>query len=225
MYKQRLVVITSTTEFGGEYARFPLAGPPASLVAGQTTAALQPAFHPAVSRPRTIMPKSDNREESGSIQTEAPLPRRRAERTSTRFNPPYAVNPQHPSASPRNILRLLWIASILVVATGSLLPGTSAPIRALNALHITDKVEHFFAYAFLAFLPALHERRRFTLLAALGAILLGIALEFAQLFAADRTLQLSDMQANVAGVCLGLLAGVRVGSVAPVRLLLARTTP
>jgi hypothetical protein len=46
---------------------------------------------------------------------------------------------------------------------------------------MNDKIEHLTAYAFLAFLPRIHERWRF-IAAAMGAVVLGVALEFGQLY-------------------------------------------
>src|SRR5205085_3838604 len=59
----------------------------------------------------------------------------------------------------RQLLRALWLLAILIVIVGSLLPGDSSPMRALDRLHISDKIEHMAAYTVLALLPALHERR------------------------------------------------------------------
>jgi VanZ family protein len=85
-------------------------------------------------------------------------------------------------------------------------------MRALNSFHLSDTVEHFCAYACLVFLPALHERRPFILLAATGAILLGVSLEFAQHVIGGRYLQISDMEANTAGAFAGLLMGIPMRS-------------
>lgn len=122
------------------------------------------------------------------------------------------------------MLRLLWIFGIGVVTIGSLLPSSSGPIRALNSLQLSDKLEHFFAYAFLAFLPTLHERRQFVLCAAFAALFLGLTLEFAQLFADGRSWELSDLGADVAGVCVGVLAGIPIRNVPIVRSLRDRVS-
>lgn len=130
------------------------------------------------------------------------------------------------AASPKakSSLRLVWILAIGVVTIGSLLPNTSTPMRALNYFQLNDTVEHFCAYAFLAFLPALHEKLRFILLAATGTIMLGVSLEFAQLFADGRSWQLSDMAANTTGACVGLLMGIPARSITLIQVLLSRTT-
>lgn len=131
------------------------------------------------------------------------------------------VRPSEP-AGHHNLLRVLWALAVCVVAVGSLLPASSSPIRAINSLHISDWVEHFCAYAFLAFLPALHERPRVILLTAAGAILLGISLEFGQLLAQDRACEFSDVVADATGVGLGLAVGWSLRSVPLVRSLLSR---
>jgi VanZ family protein len=113
----------------------------------------------------------------------------------------------HP-AEVRRILRILWLFAILVVAVMSLLPGNSLPMRALDRLHVNDKLEHCLAYTVLAFLPAIHEHRRFIIAAALGAVALGIALEYGQLLTGWRDFEYGDMVADAVGVCVGLAAAV-----------------
>jgi VanZ family protein len=108
------------------------------------------------------------------------------------------------------LLRVLWAVAILTVIVGSLLSSESAPIQTLDRLPISDKVDHLAAYAALAFFPALHERRRFVLGAALGAIALGIALEFAQRMTGWRDFEIGDMIADAIGVCAGLVIGAAV---------------
>ena len=110
------------------------------------------------------------------------------------------------------LLRTLWLAAIIIVVVGSLLPASSTPMRALAELHISDKLEHVGAYAVLAFLPAIHERRRFIIAAAIGTVLLGIGLEFGQLFTGWRDFEVSDMGADAVGVCIGIAAGISVRS-------------
>ena len=98
--------------------------------------------------------------------------------------------------------------AIFIVIVGSLLPPTSLPMRALDQFHINDKLEHGAAYAALAFLPAIHERQRFVIAAALGAVALGVALEFGQLYSGWRDFEIGDMVADAAGVCVGLGIGI-----------------
>jgi VanZ family protein len=116
------------------------------------------------------------------------------------------------SAKVKHVLRVLWLVAILVVVVGSLLPADSEPIKALETLPISDKIDHFAAYAALAFLPAIHEKRRFLIAAAFGAVALGVALEYVQLFSGVRNFEVGDMIADAIGVGFGLLAGVPLRS-------------
>ena len=94
---------------------------------------------------------------------------------------------------------------------GSLLPDNSAPIRLLARLHINDKFEHGLAYLVLAFLPAIHERRNFMATAAVGAVALGVLLEYGQLFT-GRDFEIGDMVADAGGVALGLVCALLLRS-------------
>ena len=123
-------------------------------------------------------------------------------------------------ADAKKILRILWFLAILTVVIGSLLPGSSLPMRALDALHINDKLEHFGAYAVLAFLPAIHERKNFIVAAALGAVALGVALEFGQLISGWRDFEIGDMVADAVGVCVGMAAGIPMRSTQATRSIL-----
>jgi VanZ family protein len=120
------------------------------------------------------------------------------------------------SGSWRGALRALWIAAVLVVIVGSLLPAASAPMRALGWLGINDKVEHFLAYLTLALLPALHERSKFLVGAAVGAVVLGIALEYGQRLSPGRDFEFKDMEADAAGVCIGLAVGLALRATTPI---------
>ena len=120
----------------------------------------------------------------------------------------------------KGLLRGLWLITVLAVVIGSLLPGDSLPIRALEHLDISDKIEHFGAYAAVVFLPAIHERWRFVVAVALCAIAMGISLEFGQLYSVGRSFQVSDMIADALGVCFGLGIGIPARSSAAVRSLL-----
>ncbi len=104
----------------------------------------------------------------------------------------------------QSALRMVWAFAVMVVIWLTLLPSTSLPIRELALLHINDKVEHFGAYTALAFLPTLHERRRFLFLAALGLVALGVLLEFGQLHSFGRQFEVRDMVADAMGVLIGV---------------------
>jgi VanZ family protein len=112
----------------------------------------------------------------------------------------------------RKALRTTWLIAIFIVIVGSLLPGDSLPIKPLDRLNINDKIEHFAAYAILAFLPTIHERWRFVIAAAIGAVVPEVALEFGQLYSGWRDFEVGDMVADALGVGFGLLVGVPVRS-------------
>jgi len=94
-------------------------------------------------------------------------------------------------------------------------------MRALDQLHISDKIEHLAAYAVLALLPSLHERRGIIVGAAIGAVALGIALEYGQLYSGWRDFEVGDMVADAAGVCVGLALGIAMRSTGVVRSVLS----
>ena len=106
----------------------------------------------------------------------------------------------------KTVLRAAWLVAIMAVIVGSLLPPDSAPIRTLGQLPFSDKFDHMSMYAVLAFLPALHEERKAVWWMAIGAVLMGIALEFVQLYV-GRDFEIGDMVADAAGVAVGLAAG------------------
>jgi VanZ family protein len=126
----------------------------------------------------------------------------------------------HP-AKVKRVLRGLWLLAILVVVAGSLLPSDSEPIKALDYLPFSDKADHFVAYAALAFLPAIHEKRRFFIAAAIGAVALGVALEYAQLYSGWRDFEVADMVADAIGAGFGLLVGVPLRTTAILRAVFA----
>jgi VanZ family protein len=107
---------------------------------------------------------------------------------------------------PIQAVRLAWLLCLTLVITGSLLPDNSLPMRALARLNIYDKIQHFGAYAVLAFLPAIHERPRVVKAIVFALIGLGVLLEFGQLLE-SRDFQIGDMAANTVGVFVGITAG------------------
>ncbi len=96
--------------------------------------------------------------------------------------------------------------AIFAVIVGSLLPADSAPIRTLDRLPFSDKFDHLAMYAVLALLPALHEEKKVVWWMAGGAVAMGIALEFVQLYV-GRDFEIGDMIADAVGVALGLAVG------------------
>lgn len=112
-------------------------------------------------------------------------------------------------------LRVLWFIALLLVIVGSLLPGNSLPIRELNYYHVNDKVLHFGAYAVLAFLPALHERRPVLASLVVLVVLIGVLLEFSQRWSPGRTFEVADMLADACGSLCGLVLGLPLRSYWP----------
>jgi VanZ family protein len=93
-----------------------------------------------------------------------------------------------------------------MVIIGSLLPSNSLPIRALAHLAINDKIQHFAAYAVLAFIPALHERPKLVWAIVLCVIGLGVLLEFGQTLV-TRDFEIGDMVADTIGALIGIATG------------------
>jgi len=108
----------------------------------------------------------------------------------------------------RAVLRVLWLVGVAAVLVVSCLPASSPPIQALDALPLSDKLQHAAAYLALAFLPALHEERRAIVALALGLIAMGAGLEFCQLLAEGRYFSVADMAADLGGVLLGTGVGL-----------------
>lgn len=104
------------------------------------------------------------------------------------------------------LLRVLWVLAALAVVVGSLLPPSSAAIRALSG--ISDKAIHFLAYFVLGILPALHERMLTAALMIVASIGLGVALEFGQRTFSGRSFEMADMVADGCGALSGLLLGL-----------------
>lgn len=92
--------------------------------------------------------------------------------------------------------------------------GTLAPLDALPALSVSDKIQHFGGYLLLAlWFAGLVERYRY-LLVGVALIALGGSLEAAQAaMAVGRTADWWDISANTLGVAAGLaLAQAGLGS-------------
>lgn len=97
----------------------------------------------------------------------------------------------------------LWGAMLAIVASGSLMPAGGVP--RLPIPHF-DKVQHVVGYAWLASGAAmLFAHRRAYVLAGLGLLLYGAAIEWAQSrFTVDRAADAGDLLANAVGVAAGL---------------------
>jgi len=95
----------------------------------------------------------------------------------------------------------LWILAIAIVVAGELLPGKDLP-----SLSMSDKSEHFIAYALLsATAVQLFARRLSWAFVCLLLVLMGIALEFLQgAMGLGRSMDRYDALANTIGVLIGL---------------------
>jgi VanZ family protein len=101
----------------------------------------------------------------------------------------------------RTFFGFVFAAGVAAVVVLSLIPGKQVP-----SLGISDKIEHFAAYALLGLIGALAFPTRRS--AALLIVLLpamGLALEVAQTFVADRSTDLADAVANGIGAWLPLV--------------------
>ena len=96
----------------------------------------------------------------------------------------------------------LWGLMIAGVVAGSLLPAATVPAPPFPG---ADKLEHLLGYAALsAYAAMLFAGRRAQWAAAIGLMLLGLAIEGAQsMFTTTRLADPLDLLANVAGVALG----------------------
>ena len=97
-----------------------------------------------------------------------------------------------------------WVALLVLVATGSLMPSSGLPGIAFPG---ADKLQHGAGYALMsAYAVMLFATRRVRWTAAAGLLAFGIAIELAQgAFTADRNPELGDVAANAAGIAAGLL--------------------
>ena len=111
-------------------------------------------------------------------------------------------------------LRLIWLAALIAVIVGSVLPAQSAAMSLIDRAGINDKVEHFTAYAVLAALPSLDRFRCRRLRATIAFLfLLGALLELAQLFSPGRTCDWRDLLADSCGIVAGVVL-VRLSTLA-----------
>src|SRR5215471_21055403 len=113
-----------------------------------------------------------------------------------------------PTAPATRFLRTLWLSAIVIVVVGSLLPANSAPMRSLNSRSATSwstsELMPFwrFCQPFTSSDGSSSPRR-------LGQ-LLGVGLEFGQLFTGWRDFEVGDMIADAVGVCFGVAAGIPI---------------
>jgi VanZ family protein len=101
----------------------------------------------------------------------------------------------------RSGLRLAFAAAVLAIVVLSLMPSESLP-----RVGISDKLQHLAAYAVLAALGWLgFPTRRAALRLMLFLPLLGIALEFGQMFVPNRSAEVIDAVVNALGAYLVLV--------------------
>lgn len=100
---------------------------------------------------------------------------------------------------PRTWLVLGWLMILAVIAL-SLMPGQKLP-----ATGVSDKFQHGAAYALLAlWFAGIYPRSRYWLIA-VGLLLLGVGIEFAQgAMSFGREADLRDVVANGGGIAAGL---------------------
>ncbi|MBN2061474.1 MAG: VanZ family protein [Deltaproteobacteria bacterium] len=99
---------------------------------------------------------------------------------------------------------ILWFFSILAVSYLSIIPKVETPIDFDNS----DKVYHALAYLWLSFLPYVgFMNKKRALLSALLMIVLGMGLEFCQIFIPEREASIPDIIANSIGVIIGIVSG------------------
>jgi hypothetical protein len=102
---------------------------------------------------------------------------------------------------------IVWITSVGTVIYLSLIPGITLSIQFWNA----DKFQHLIAYLWLGILPLLgFTITRHALWAVVSVLLLGIALEAAQILISGRMFSPIDMFANLAGTLGGMYLGHRL---------------
>ena len=96
----------------------------------------------------------------------------------------------------------MWLLAIAVVVVGSLLPALLLPAVPAGG----DKAEHLLGYGLLAAIAVqIFGARAVLIRAAIGLVLLGVALELAQgLLTTTRAMDPWDALANTAGVAIGM---------------------
>lgn len=100
----------------------------------------------------------------------------------------------------------VWFLAICIITVGSLTPGASLPDFSAN-----DKILHLLNYSILSIIPALtFGWSRKGVLACLAMVVLGLGLEFGQLYVPGRSFESNDILANGLGVLIGLVSGIMV---------------
>jgi VanZ family protein len=100
----------------------------------------------------------------------------------------------------------LWVAAVLLVVIGSLLPAATLMRLHYDSIAPNDKIVHFMGYTVLAVVPvALLELLGVGVALAASMIPMGILLEFLQRLVPGRTYEVADMVADSLGVFSGIL--------------------
>lgn len=103
----------------------------------------------------------------------------------------------------KQLVLTFWVLVVIAIIVTSLLPNTYPPTE-----HNMDKVLHFGAYGFMAFLPALViGSRRNLVWVAVFLLGVGAATEIGQYFVPERSCSWGDFAANTLGVVVGSFAG------------------
>jgi VanZ family protein len=106
-------------------------------------------------------------------------------------------------ASHHGFCRLLFALLAGVVAVGCLLPAAALPL-----FEVSDKIQHFAAFAALGAIGALaFPGRRAIVLLAITLFAFGCLLEGLQLFVPSRQTALGDVIANSLGIVVGIASG------------------
>jgi VanZ family protein len=103
--------------------------------------------------------------------------------------------------------RSLWLTiGCMLVALVLYLSLTGNPVKIDLEIDYLDKIFHTLAYFTLMFWFAqIYHDKKWRISLAVVFILMGVGLEYLQIFAPARYYELADMAANTTGVVLGLL--------------------
>src|SRR3954447_22837734 len=110
----------------------------------------------------------------------------------------------------RSLAIVLWLAMLMIVAVGELLPGQSEPMIWLSRSHLSDKFMHLTAYAAVAWIAAAAMDTGLMLVCVAFSECVGIVLEVAQHYIPGRSTDVYDVVANTVGVLVGVGCGMWV---------------
>ena len=109
--------------------------------------------------------------------------------------------------NPALTYRAVWLAvGYMLVTLVLYLSLTGSPVTIDLEIDYLDKIFHTLAYFTLMFWFAqIYHDKKWRISLAVAFILMGVGLEYLQIFAPARYYELADMAANTAGVVIGLL--------------------